>query len=111
MCSGTIVGTSDTVVERVQRLVEAGADSFIVSVPRIAYDQEPCASLRGKLCRVSGPERSARWHPSMIVIERACCSTVTRLTQIPQMRQREGSRVDAAVVVDGDAATSGMAVR
>ena len=37
----TIVGTPDTVVERLQRLVDAGADYFIVSIPRIAYDQEP----------------------------------------------------------------------
>jgi alkanesulfonate monooxygenase SsuD/methylene tetrahydromethanopterin reductase-like flavin-dependent oxidoreductase (luciferase family) len=37
----TIVGTPDTVVERLQRLVEAGADYFIVSIPRVAYDQEP----------------------------------------------------------------------
>jgi F420-dependent oxidoreductase-like protein len=37
----TIVGTPATVVERLQRLVEAGADYFIVSIPRIAYDQEP----------------------------------------------------------------------
>jgi alkanesulfonate monooxygenase SsuD/methylene tetrahydromethanopterin reductase-like flavin-dependent oxidoreductase (luciferase family) len=35
------VGTSDTVVERLQRLVEAGADYFIVTIPRVAYDQEP----------------------------------------------------------------------
>ena len=37
----TIVGTPEMVVERLQRLVKAGADYFIVSIPRIAYDQEP----------------------------------------------------------------------
>jgi alkanesulfonate monooxygenase SsuD/methylene tetrahydromethanopterin reductase-like flavin-dependent oxidoreductase (luciferase family) len=37
----TIVGTSEMVVERLQRLVDAGADYFIVSIPRIAYDQKP----------------------------------------------------------------------
>jgi F420-dependent oxidoreductase-like protein len=37
----TIVGTPETVVERLQRLVDAGADYFIVSIPRVAYDQEP----------------------------------------------------------------------
>ncbi len=37
----TIVGTPETVVERLQQLVEAGADYFIVSIPRVAYDQEP----------------------------------------------------------------------
>jgi len=37
----TIVGTPEMVVERLQRLVDAGADYFIVSIPRIAYDQEP----------------------------------------------------------------------
>ena len=37
----TIVGTPDTVVERLQRLVDAGAEYFIVSIPRVAYDQEP----------------------------------------------------------------------
>ena len=37
----TIVGRSETVVERLQRLVEAGADYFIVMIPRVAYDLEP----------------------------------------------------------------------
>jgi F420-dependent oxidoreductase-like protein len=37
----TIVGRSETVVERLQRLVEAGADYFIVTIPRVAYDLEP----------------------------------------------------------------------
>jgi alkanesulfonate monooxygenase SsuD/methylene tetrahydromethanopterin reductase-like flavin-dependent oxidoreductase (luciferase family) len=37
----TNVGTSQTVVQRLQRLVEAGADYFIVTIPRVAYDQEP----------------------------------------------------------------------
>ena len=37
----TIVGTPDTVVERLQQIVDAGADYFIVSIPRVAYDQEP----------------------------------------------------------------------
>ena len=37
----TIVGTPDTVVERLQRIAETRADSFVVSLPRIAYDQAP----------------------------------------------------------------------
>jgi F420-dependent oxidoreductase-like protein len=37
----TIVGTSEQIVERLQTIVDAGADYFIVSLPRIAYDQEP----------------------------------------------------------------------
>jgi alkanesulfonate monooxygenase SsuD/methylene tetrahydromethanopterin reductase-like flavin-dependent oxidoreductase (luciferase family) len=37
----TIVGTPATVIERLQRLVDAGVDYFIVSIPRIAYDQAP----------------------------------------------------------------------
>ncbi|MBA3942979.1 MAG: LLM class F420-dependent oxidoreductase [Herpetosiphonaceae bacterium] len=36
----TIVGTPDMVVERLQKVVDAGADYFIVSLPRIAYNQE-----------------------------------------------------------------------
>jgi alkanesulfonate monooxygenase SsuD/methylene tetrahydromethanopterin reductase-like flavin-dependent oxidoreductase (luciferase family) len=35
------VGTSEQIVERLQTIVDAGADYFIVSLPRIAYDQEP----------------------------------------------------------------------
>jgi len=38
---GTIVGTPEQVVERLQTIVDAGADYFIVSIPRVAYDQEP----------------------------------------------------------------------
>lgn len=38
---GVIVGTPAIVRERLQRLVEAGIDYFIVSIPRNAYDQEP----------------------------------------------------------------------
>jgi alkanesulfonate monooxygenase SsuD/methylene tetrahydromethanopterin reductase-like flavin-dependent oxidoreductase (luciferase family) len=38
---GTIVGTPDQVTERLQRIVDAGADYFIVTIPRVAYDQEP----------------------------------------------------------------------
>jgi alkanesulfonate monooxygenase SsuD/methylene tetrahydromethanopterin reductase-like flavin-dependent oxidoreductase (luciferase family) len=34
----TIVGTPAMVVERLQRLVDAGADYFIVSIPRVAYN-------------------------------------------------------------------------
>jgi F420-dependent oxidoreductase-like protein len=36
-----IVGTPDMVVERLQTIADAGADYFIVSLPRIAYDPEP----------------------------------------------------------------------
>jgi F420-dependent oxidoreductase-like protein len=37
----TIVGTPDQVVERLQRVVDAGANYFIVSIPRVAYDLDP----------------------------------------------------------------------
>ncbi len=36
----TIVGTADQVVARLEPLVEAGANYFITSFPRIAYDQD-----------------------------------------------------------------------
>jgi F420-dependent oxidoreductase-like protein len=38
---GTVVGTAEQVVERLQTIVDAGADYFIVTIPRVAYDQEP----------------------------------------------------------------------
>jgi F420-dependent oxidoreductase-like protein len=37
----TIVGTPVQVGERLQQIVEAGANYFIVSIPRVAYNQEP----------------------------------------------------------------------
>ncbi len=37
----TIVGTPDRVRERLEQYVDAGADYFIVTIPRNAYDQEP----------------------------------------------------------------------
>ena len=37
----TIVGTPEQVLERFQVLVDAGIDYFIVSIPRVAYDQGP----------------------------------------------------------------------
>ena len=37
----TIVGTPERVVERLQTIVDAGANYFIVSIPRVAYDMEP----------------------------------------------------------------------
>ena len=37
----TIIGTPDQVVERLQPIVDAGANYFIVSIPRVAYDLEP----------------------------------------------------------------------
>src|ERR671927_1433152 len=37
----TIVGTPEMVRERLQPMVDAGIDYFIVTIPREAYDQEP----------------------------------------------------------------------
>jgi F420-dependent oxidoreductase-like protein len=37
---GTIVGTPERVVERLQTIVDAGATYFIVYVPRVAYEHE-----------------------------------------------------------------------
>jgi len=37
----TIVGTPEQVRARLQPLVDAGIDYFIVSIPRVAYDQDP----------------------------------------------------------------------
>ena len=37
----SFAGTSEQLAERIQALVEAGADYIIVSFPRIAYDHEP----------------------------------------------------------------------
>ncbi len=37
----TIVGTPEMVRERLQPMIDAGIDYFIVSIPREAYDQEP----------------------------------------------------------------------
>ena len=37
---GVMVGTPDEIVERLRQRVEAGVNYFIVSVPRVAYDQE-----------------------------------------------------------------------
>jgi hypothetical protein len=60
----TIVGTSDTVVERLQRLVEAGAD-YLSSRFRVSPTiRSLCGSLRRRSCHASGRERSTRWHPS-----------------------------------------------
>jgi F420-dependent oxidoreductase-like protein len=39
--SETIVGTPEMVRERLQPMIDAGIDYFIVSIPREAYDQEP----------------------------------------------------------------------
>jgi F420-dependent oxidoreductase-like protein len=36
-----IVGTPATVTERLQPYLQAGIDYFIVTIPRVAYDQEP----------------------------------------------------------------------
>ncbi|ACZ42237.1 Luciferase-like monooxygenase [Thermobaculum terrenum ATCC BAA-798] len=36
-----IVGTPDEVAERLQTIVDAGANYFIVTLPRVAYDTEP----------------------------------------------------------------------
>jgi alkanesulfonate monooxygenase SsuD/methylene tetrahydromethanopterin reductase-like flavin-dependent oxidoreductase (luciferase family) len=38
--TGTIVGTPEIVRERLQSVIEAGIDYFIVTIPREAYDQE-----------------------------------------------------------------------
>ena len=35
---GTVVGTSAQIAERINTLIEAGADYFIMSFPRVAYD-------------------------------------------------------------------------
>ena len=37
----TVVGTPEQVRERIQALVDVGIDYVIVSIPRVAYDQEP----------------------------------------------------------------------
>ncbi|MEO8716448.1 MAG: hypothetical protein ABI369_15700 [Acetobacteraceae bacterium] len=37
----TIVGTPEQVRERLQALVDVGVDYIIISIPRVAYDQEP----------------------------------------------------------------------
>ena len=37
---GTIVGTSEMIRERLEPVIEAGIDYFIVTIPREAYDQE-----------------------------------------------------------------------
>ncbi len=37
----SFAGTSEQLAERIQELVEAGADYIIVSFPRLAYDHEP----------------------------------------------------------------------
>jgi alkanesulfonate monooxygenase SsuD/methylene tetrahydromethanopterin reductase-like flavin-dependent oxidoreductase (luciferase family) len=39
--SETIVGTPEMVRERLQPMMDAGIDYFIVTIPREAYDQEP----------------------------------------------------------------------
>src|SRR5215208_4234265 len=39
--SETIVGTPEMVRERLQPMIDAGIDYFIVTIPREAYDQEP----------------------------------------------------------------------
>ena len=38
---GTIVGTPEMVCERLQPVIEAGIDYFLITIPRAAYDQEP----------------------------------------------------------------------
>ena len=38
--TGTIVGTPETIKERLQPVIDAGIDYFIVTIPREAYDQE-----------------------------------------------------------------------
>ena len=38
--SETIVGTPEMVRERLQPMIDAGIDYFIVTIPREAYDQE-----------------------------------------------------------------------
>jgi alkanesulfonate monooxygenase SsuD/methylene tetrahydromethanopterin reductase-like flavin-dependent oxidoreductase (luciferase family) len=37
---GTIVGTPEMIRERLEPVIEAGIDYFIVTIPREAYDQE-----------------------------------------------------------------------
>jgi alkanesulfonate monooxygenase SsuD/methylene tetrahydromethanopterin reductase-like flavin-dependent oxidoreductase (luciferase family) len=37
----TMVGTPEMVRERLQPMIDAGIDYFIVTIPREAYDQEP----------------------------------------------------------------------
>ena len=38
---GTIVGTPEMVCERLQPVIDAGIDYFLITIPRAAYDQEP----------------------------------------------------------------------
>ena len=38
--TGTIVGTPEMIRERLQPVIEASIDYFIVTIPREAYDQE-----------------------------------------------------------------------
>ena len=36
-----MVGTADEISERLQPMVDAGVEYFVVYLPRVAYDQEP----------------------------------------------------------------------
>jgi alkanesulfonate monooxygenase SsuD/methylene tetrahydromethanopterin reductase-like flavin-dependent oxidoreductase (luciferase family) len=38
--TGTIVGTPEMVRERLQPVIDAGIDYFIISIPREAYDHD-----------------------------------------------------------------------
>jgi alkanesulfonate monooxygenase SsuD/methylene tetrahydromethanopterin reductase-like flavin-dependent oxidoreductase (luciferase family) len=38
---GVMVGTPAQIVERLQMIADAGADYFIIYIPRVAYNQEP----------------------------------------------------------------------
>ena len=43
--TGTIVGTPEMIRERLQPVIDAGIDYFIVTIPREAYDQEAVRSF------------------------------------------------------------------